>query len=62
MSDTNWLTKKGDKDAFVDVLFLVAVTAVYCINPSNKELFLHTWFHREIIIFDLVRKKYGLPL
>ena len=56
VTDMNWLTNKKVTK------MLVAVTAVYCINPSNVELFVHTWFHREIIIFNLVRKKNGLPL
>ena len=38
------------------------MTAVYCIIPSNVELFLHIWFHRQIIIFDLVPQKNGHPL
>ena len=46
---------------FVD-LFLVAIAAIYCINPSNVEVFVHTWFHRELINFDNVRQKNGLPL
>ena len=58
----NWLTKRWRRCFWRFVLFLVAVTAVYCINPSNVELFLRTWFHREIIIFDLVRQKNGFPL
>ena len=59
----NWLTnKKVAKILCGFVLFLVAVTAIYCINPSNVELFLRTWFHREIIIFDLVCQKNGLSL
>ena len=61
VSDMNWLTNKKVTKILLWI-FLVAVTAIYCINPSNVELFLHTWFHREIIIFDLVRQKNGLPL
>ena len=59
----NLLTNKKVTDAFRGfTLFLVAVTAIYCINPANFELFVHTWFHRVLIIFDLVRQKNGLPL
>ena len=43
-SDMNWQTnEKFDKDAFCGfILFLVAVAAIYCIDPSNVELFVHT--------------------
>ena len=42
----NWLKNKmGDTDAFRGfILFLVAVTAIYCFNPSNVELFVHNGF------------------
>ena len=50
----NWLTnKKVTKILCGYILFLVAVIAIYCIKPSNVELFLHTWFHREIIFHPL---------
>ena len=59
----NWLTNKKVTKMFLWIyLFLVAVTAIYCINPSNVVLFAHTWFGSEIIIFDLVRQKIELPL
>ena len=55
--------QKGDKDTFRGfVLFLVAVTAIYCTDPSNVELFAHTRFKRELTIFDLIHQKNGLPL
>ena len=47
--------QKGEKDASCgSILFFVAVTAIYCINPSNVELFVHT--------FSLVRQKNGVLL
>ena len=57
----NWLTNEKVTKMLSWILFLVAVTAIYCIKPSNVELFVHTWFHRESIIFDLVRQNNGLP-
>ena len=52
-----------DKDAFCGlILFLVAVAAIYCINLLNVELFAHRCFHTELVNFDHVRQKNGLPL
>ena len=57
----NWLTNKGNKDALREfTLLLVTATAIYCINPSNVDFSVHTWFHRERTIYDLVRQKDGL--
>ena len=60
---TDW--QIGDWDALCGfILFLVAVAAFYCINPSNVafELFVDTWFYSELVRIDHVRQKNGLLL
>ena len=44
------------------MLFLVVAAGIYCINPSNVEFFVNTWFYRELVNLDHVRQKIGLPL
>ena len=41
----NWLKNKWVTDAFHGfILFLFVVTAIYCFNPSNVELFVRNGF------------------
>ena len=58
---TGW--QIDDRDALCGfILFLVAVAAIYCINPSNIEFFVHAWFYRELVNIDHVRQKNGFLL
>ena len=44
-SNMNWLKNKWVTDAFHGfILFLFVVTAIYCFNPSNVELFVRNGF------------------
>ena len=44
-------------------VFAISVeTRIHLLLYNLHTWFVHTWFHRELVIFDLVRQKNGLLL